>query len=138
MASIRRQINIAASPRAIWNAFTTEEGWKSWYADEARIDARKGGRVTLTTEGDDGEPIQEVGLVLRYRPTSQLEIAWDSNSPAQTRGTTLSFQIARDGDETRVALVHSGGQILEDEESRDALEADWRRAFNALRDVFEG
>jgi uncharacterized protein YndB with AHSA1/START domain len=138
LSSIRRQINIVAAPRAIWNAFTSVDGWESWYADEARIDPREGGRVTLTTEGDDGEPVQEVGMIHTCRPTSRLEISWDSNSPAPTRGSRLSVQIARDGDETRVAIVQSGGEILQDEEAREQLDNDWRRALLALRGVFEG
>jgi uncharacterized protein YndB with AHSA1/START domain len=137
VASIRRQINIDATPRAVWEALTTAEGWLGWYADEARLDPRKGGRVTLVTEGLDGEPVTEVGLILTWRPSSRLEIAWDSNSPAPTKGTTLSFQIARDGEETRVALVHSGGGILEEEEERESLEKEWKQAFLALRAVFE-
>jgi len=138
VSSIRRQINIVATPRALWNAFTTADGWKSWYADEARIDAREGGRVTLTSEGDDGEPIEEIGLVHTYRPTSRLEIGWDSNSPAPTKGSRLTVQIARDGDETRVAIVHSGGDLLKDEDARAQLDKDWRQALLALRSVFEG
>jgi hypothetical protein len=77
-------------------------------------------------------------MVHTCRPTSRLEIAWDSNSPAPTRGSRLSIQIARDGDETRVAIVQSGGEILLDEEAREQLDKDWRRALLALRSVFEG
>lgn len=138
MASIRQQINVDATPRDVWRALSTAEGWTSWYADEARCDPREGGRITLSTIGDDGEPLDEVGIFHAFRPIRKLEVSWDSNSPAPTRGTSLSFQVARDGDETRLALVHSGGGILEDEEARDALVKEWRQAFLALRDYLEG
>ncbi len=137
MASIRQQINIDAGLREVWNALSTVDGWTSWYADDARVDARKGGRITLSAIGDDGEPVDEVGIFLTFRPTRKLEVAWDATSPAPTKGTTLSFQVARDGDETRLALVHSGGGILEDEDARDALVKEWRQAFHALRDHLE-
>ncbi len=137
MASIRQQINIDASPREVWRALTSVDGWTSWYADDARVDARKGGRITLSMIGDDGEPVDEVGIYLTFRPTRKLEIAWDSTSPAPTKGTTLSFQVARDGAETRLALVHSGGGVLEDEQAREALVKEWRQAFRALRDHLE-
>lgn len=136
MASIRRQINIAAPIRAVWKMLTTPEGWTGWYADEARIDARSGGRVTLVTEGDEG-PVEEVGLLHIFRPTSHLEISWDSRSPAPTRGTHLAFYLARDGEETRVSLVHSGGGVLEDEAARKGLDDTWRRALASLRDSLE-
>lgn len=136
MASIRRQINIAAPIRSVWRMLTTPEGWTSWYADQARIDPRSGGRVTLVSEGDEG-PVEEVGLLHIFRPTSHLEISWDSRSPAPTRGTHLTFNLARDGEETRVSLVHSGGGPLEEEASRKELEDTWRRALTALRDALE-
>ena len=56
------QDTLAATPRAIWNALTTAEGVESWWVDEARLDARPGGRIVLMSEGDDGEPLEERGL----------------------------------------------------------------------------
>jgi uncharacterized protein YndB with AHSA1/START domain len=137
LAAIREQINIAVGPRAVWNALTTVEGWTSFYADGGRIDPRKGGRVELISEDDDGEPISEVGFFHTFRPTSRLEICWDGVGKAETKGTTLSFNIARDGDETRLSLVHSGGGVLEDEERRAVLSKTWRQAFKSLRDALE-
>jgi uncharacterized protein YndB with AHSA1/START domain len=138
MPAIRQQINISAMPRAVWRALTTPEGITSWWVDEARVDAREGGRVVLISEGDDGEPLQEVGIFHELRPTRKIEIAWDKSSPAPTKGTRLEFQIARDGDDTRLSLVHSGGGVLDDEEARAGLEKAWRSALHALRDALEG
>jgi len=137
MSAIRQQINIARPIRAVWTALTTADGLMSWWADDARVDARPGGRVVVFTEGDDGEPMEERGILHELRPTRKIEIAWDSNSPALTRGTRLLFQLARDGEETRVSLVHSGRGVLEDEEARDTLDKDWRRALRSLRDALE-
>ena len=55
MSAIRHQINIAAPIRTVWTALTTADGLMSWWADEARIDPRPGGRVVVTTEDDDGK-----------------------------------------------------------------------------------
>ena len=106
----------------------------SWLADEARIDARKGGRIVLIGEDDEGNPVEERGIIHRWRPTSHLEIAWDNIGSFPTRGTQLTFQLALDGGETRLSLVHSGSSdILEDEELRSQLDTDWRRAFKSLQ-----
>jgi uncharacterized protein YndB with AHSA1/START domain len=137
MASIRQQINISASPRAVWRRLTTEEGVTSWWVDAARIDARAGGRIVLTSEGDDGEPVEERGIFHEVRPTRKIEIAWDTTSTAPTKGTRIEFQIARDGDETRVSVVHSGAGILDDEAARAGLEKSWRAALHSLRDAME-
>ena len=137
MAAIREQINIAVSPRVVWRVLTTAEGWTSFYADDARMDARKGGRVEFVSEDDEGEPVSEVGFIHTFRPTSRLEICWDNIGKAETKGTTLTFNIARDGEETRLSLVHSGGGVLEDEERRQVWAKTWRQAFRGLRDSLE-
>ncbi len=137
MPAIRQQINIAAPTRAVWRALTTSEGLTSWWVDEARVDAREGGRIVLVSEGDDGEPVQEVGIFHELRPTRKIEIAWDKSSPAITKGTRLEFQIARDGDETRVSLVHSGAGVLDDDDARTGLEKAWKAALLSLRDALE-
>ncbi|NCG20375.1 MAG: hypothetical protein GWP91_15305 [Rhodobacterales bacterium] len=137
MASIRQQINIASPIRAVWRALTTAEGLKSWWADEARVDPREGGRVVVETEDDDGNPLEEIGMFLTFRPTRKVEIAWDTRSPAPSKGTRLSFLVAKDGPETRVSLIHSGHGILDDEEARTQLDRDWGRALKGLRDALE-
>lgn len=137
MAAIRRQINISASPRTVWRALTTSEGLASWYADTARVDPRQGGKVVLQSEDDEGNPVEERGSFLELRPVRKIEIKWDNTSAAATAGTRVEFQVARDGDETRVILVHSGQAALEDEAGREALDRMWRQALNALRDSLE-
>ena len=77
MPSIRRHIHIATGPRKVWKALTTVDGLTSWLVDDARIDARKGGRVIWVGEDDDGNPLEERGQILKWRPTSHLEIGWD-------------------------------------------------------------
>jgi len=137
MPAIRRQIYIAASPRTVWRALTTAEGLMAWWADDARVDARKGGRIVLQTEDDEGNPVEERGIFHELRPIRKIEIAWDSNSTAPTRGSRILFQVAKDGDETVLNLVHSGGDLLEDEEQRAAMDKTWRQALLALRDALE-
>ncbi len=137
MAAIRRQILIVASPRAVWRALTTTEGIEAWWADSARVDAREGGRIILTSEDDDGNPLEERGIFHALRPIRRVEIAWDAAGKAPTRGTRVQFQVVRDGDETLLNLVHSGGGALDDEEARAALDKTWRQALNALRDALE-
>lgn len=137
MASIRHQVNIAVPTRTVWAALTTADGLMSWWADEARVDARVGGVIVVTTEGDDGEPIEERGTFLELRPTRKIEIKWDTGSRAPTAGTRITFQLAKDGPETRLSLIHSGPGVLEDEEARAVLAKDWLRALKGLRDSLE-
>ena len=138
MPAIRHQISIAATPKEVWRMLTTAEGLEGWLVDEARMDARAGGRVVWISEGDDGEPMEERGIFHEVRPTRSLEIAWDSTSPAPSKGTRVQFQLARHGGETRVALLHSGGGFLDDEEQRAGAESNWKAALKSLRSSLEG
>jgi uncharacterized protein YndB with AHSA1/START domain len=139
MPAVRQQINIAVPVRTVWKALTTEEGVTSWWVDEARIDARAGGRIVLKSEGDEGEAVEERGMFHEVLPTRRIEIAWDGNSPAPTKGTRIEFTVARDGTETRVSVVHSGaGALFDDEATRGALDKTWKQALHALRDSLEG
>ncbi len=136
MPSVRQQINIAASPRAIWKQLTTADGIASWWADEARVNPSQGGRIVLVSEDDEGNPMEERGTFLAARPTRRLEIKWDPNSPGPAAGSRVSFQLARDGDETRVILVHSG-TFLDDGATFARYDKEWRLALKALRDSLE-
>ena len=133
MPAIRRHVYIAASQRTVWRALTTAEGLASWLVDEARVDPRNGGRIVWTYEGDDGEPINDIGTILKWRPTSHLEIKWDRSNKGPGAGSRLSFQLARDGDETRLSLVHGGGEAFDDEVQRSAMDKEWRQALTALQ-----
>lgn len=136
MPSIRRQILVAASPRQVWAALTTAEGLAGWLVDEARVDGRKGGRIVFTSQDDEGNPVEDRGMVHTWRPTSHLEIAFDTVGKAPLNGTRLAFQVAVDGKETRVALVHSGA-LLEDPEQHARLEKEWRAAFKSLQALLD-
>jgi uncharacterized protein YndB with AHSA1/START domain len=138
MPAIRQQINIDASTRQVWRALTTAEGLESWWVDDARVDAREGGRIVLTSEDDEGEAVEEAGLFHEFRPMRRIEITWDNAGKAPTRGTRIQFNIARDGEETRLIVIHSGKGILDDEELRPALQKEWKQALLALRSSLEG
>jgi uncharacterized protein YndB with AHSA1/START domain len=133
MSTIRRQIVIAATPRAVWNALTTPEGLATWLGADARIDARAGGRIVLKVLGSG----EETGFLHVWRPTAKLEINWDKASPGPWKGTFTQFQVARDGTETVLNVQHSG-PAFEDEAARGEADGVWKRAMVALRDGLEG
>ena len=138
MPSIRRHIHIAAGPRRVWKSLTTADGLTSWLADEARIDARKGGRIVLVNEDDEGNPVKEYGIIHKWRPTSHFEISWDKMGTFPTRGSKLAFQLALDGGETRLSIVHTGyGEQFDDEDKRGQLDTDWRRALKSLQSMLD-
>jgi uncharacterized protein YndB with AHSA1/START domain len=135
MSTIRRQISIEATPRAVWNALTTPDGLARWLGTDARVDARPGGRFVLKVD-HEGAWVEEAGLLHVCRPTARLEITWDKHSSGPWKGTLTQFQVARDGAETVLNLQHIGS-ALEDEALRSGLDERWRRALSTLRDQLE-
>lgn len=136
MSTVRRQVTIEASPRAIWAALTTPDGLKSWLADDATVIPSAAGRVTITMEGDEG-PLTETGRFHTVRPTSKLEIHFDKFSPGPWKGSALTYTIAREGDQTVVNVLHSGAAFDDPAVFKD-VDDGWRRALVALRDGLEG
>ena len=136
MPAIRRHIHIATSPRAVWRAISTSAGLQSWLAGAVRLEERVGGRVVLTFD-PGGEPREERGMVHRWRPISHLEIAFDNIGEFDSKGTHVAFQITRDGDETRLSVIQSGGERLEDEEVRSRLDERWRLALATLQEQLD-
>ena len=133
MPAIRRQINIAASPRAVWRALTTSEGLARWWDPDVRMDGREGGRIVVGAE----DTAQARGMVHTWRPTSHLELSFDKGGASEWRGSHVAFKLARDADESRLTMVHSGGEALEDEARRKTLEGQWDRALVALQTALD-
>lgn len=136
MPSIRRHVNIATTPRLVWNALTTAEGLTRWLVDEARVDGRMGGRVLWTHEGAEGEPVHGYGTIHKWRPTATLEITWDKGGGFPLQGCRTVFQVARDGDETRLAVVISGPS-LDDEALRTIIDKEWGRDLKTIQEQLD-
>lgn len=135
MGTLHRNVSVAAGPRGAWNAFTTAEGLRAWLAENARIDAREGGRVTLRPR--DGGGIDELGLVHTCRPTARLELRFDSNSPGPWKGGLLGVHIGRDGARTSVRMSFESA-LLDIPGAEDALGGWWDDALARLRTHLDG
>lgn len=130
MATIRKQINIDASPRTLWKTLTTPEGLATWLGTDARVDGREGGRYCLKV----GEQ-EEVGLLHEFRPTGRLEVMWDKHVGAW-KGSRILFQVARDGKESVVHVQHIS-PAFDDDAARLPMETFWKAALQRLRDSLE-
>ncbi len=131
MSTVRRQINIDASPRTIWKFLTAPEELARWLGTEARVDPRAGGRYCLKVGGQE-----EVGMLHEFRPTGRLEVLWDKHSPGPWKGTRVLFQVARDGAESVVHIQHIN-PAFEDAALRAPIDAFWKETLLKLRESLE-
>jgi uncharacterized protein YndB with AHSA1/START domain len=136
MGTVRQQITIEASPRQVWNAFTTEAGVKAWWAEEARVDARDGGRLVLARGEGEGR-VEERGSFHKVQPTREIEVAWEVGTTGPSRGTRLQVLLGRSDAEAKVHVVATGA-ALDDDAAREALDAFWKERLHALRKHLEG
>jgi uncharacterized protein YndB with AHSA1/START domain len=131
MSTVRRQINIDATPRTIWKELTTAEGLNRWLGVEARVDSRQGGRVSIKVDG-----LEETGIFHEFRPTGRLEIFWDKHSSGPWKSTRTQIQVARDGAESVVHVQHLSS-AFEDMAIREPVDVFWKGALNRMRDALE-
>lgn len=96
------------------------------------MDPREGGRFTVKLAS--GEEV--TGIINAWRPTAKAEILFDKRSAAPWGGTTLTFAVARDGQESAVHVQHSGG-ALDDDAVSAPLDAAWKGWLVQLRDSLE-
>jgi uncharacterized protein YndB with AHSA1/START domain len=111
---VERTATVAAPPAAVYEAFTTEAGIKTFFAPEARVDLRIGGAYELyfDPEAPPGQRGGEGCTVQGLVPAERLAVTWNfPPSLPSIRGefalVDLRFEPAADGG-TRVSLLHRG------------------------------
>lgn len=135
MGSIRQQISVDASSRAVWDLLTTVEGVTSWWVEDARLDARDGGRIVVGRTVDEVRQ-EDRGSYHQVRPTRTVEVAWDTSGSGPLAGTRLEFQVGRGDGETKVHVVQTG-VALDDDARRVEVESFWKAALLKLRAKLE-
>lgn len=108
------QVTLPAPLSEVWNAWTTEEGAKAFFAPDCRIDLRVGGAYEMyfNPAGPEGERGGEGLTLLAVQPESMLSFTWNAPpSLPEVRGqlTHVTLYFETDGeDNTRLSLVHNG------------------------------
>lgn len=125
-ASIRRSIQVGASPETVYNAFRTAEALSTWYMDGTSVEFAVGGYITF--EGPEGnvratfaELVENERIVLDYHAPWWGTVTWELK--ATPKGT-------------RVSLTHEGFEGRE--EWLDRFTWGWESFLKALKAFVEG
>ncbi len=111
---IVKQVLVKAPVEAVWQAWTTSDGIKSFFAPDAKVEARADGafEIYFNPYGAPGTKGAEGMRFLALQPQRMLSFTW--NAPphlAEVRGQRTSVTVrmhpAGDG-QTQVTLSHSG------------------------------
>jgi uncharacterized protein YndB with AHSA1/START domain len=111
---ITNQILVLGPLSQIWNAWTTEEGAKTFFAPDCRIDLRVGGAYEMFFDltAPEGERGGEGLTILAIQPEKMLSFTWNSPpSLPDVRGqlthVTLYFKSLEENT-TQLNLIHDG------------------------------
>jgi uncharacterized protein YndB with AHSA1/START domain len=107
MAELVREIVIDASPETIWPFLTEPDRHVEWMGTAAEIDPRPGGVYRVLVGGRN----RGAGEFLEVVPTEKIvfSFGWEGSEHAiPPASTTVEITLHREGNKTRVRLVHRG------------------------------
>lgn len=141
---IRYEFTVAASPGAVWGAWTTPAGLRSFFAPAAVIELETFGRfdIHFDPNAPPGKRGAEGNVVLGVDPERMLTATWDAppEYPAvRAQRTFLEIRLAPEGTSgTRVVITQSGfGTGGEWDEVYRYFEGAWTWVAAALQYRFE-
>ena len=121
MRAIEKSVSVTATPAEVWEAWTTNEGIRSFFAPDADIELAAGGKYEIFFNhtqpyGDRGS---EGCRVLDFTPNSMLTFTW--NAPPSIPVLRLSGEFTKvvinlvpENDKTKVILSHVVDKTGED------------------------
>ena len=112
--AIVKSVEVAGTLEAVWEAWTTSDGARTFFSSHVDIELRPGGRyeVLFRLTGPEGERGSEDCTVLSYLPKSMLTIEWnappDFGELRHLRTIVVMELESVTPDRTRVRLTHHG------------------------------
>ena len=143
--SIRLEQKINANIEDVWDAWTTEEGIRSFFAPACNIDMRVGGAYEMLFDLN-AEPGLQGGeglTLMALQPPNMLSFTWNAPPAYPNVRGQLTHVIVRfvelNENETMVSLNHDGwGEGEEWDRVYDYFTAAWKESiFSRLKSLFE-
>ncbi len=135
MDSVEREVYVEARPEVVWAAVTHPEVFTRWYAfGGAEIDLRPGGRLVMRWD-EHGEFI---GFVEKVEPGRRFAYRYAVDpgvEPAPGNANLVEFTLTPEGEGTRLLVVESGFDRLDDEQDLDQSAQAWDNALTTLNDL---
>ena len=142
--AIDKEVVIAATPDQAWDAWTTRAGIISFFAPDAKIEAKVGGAFHIYVD-----PLAEPGLkgaddmrFMALQPKKMLSFDWNAppslpETRQQRTFVVVRFEPVADG-QTRVALHHTGwGDGREWDKTYAYFDRAWGNVLANLKKRFE-
>jgi uncharacterized protein YndB with AHSA1/START domain len=135
MASVEREVYVEARPEVVWSAVTQPETFARWYAfGGAEFDLRPGGRIVLRWD-EHGEFL---GFVEKLEPGRRFAYRYAVDpgvDPAPGKSNLVEFTITPEAEGTRLLVVESGFETLDDEQDVELSVRAWENALSLLTEL---
>lgn len=124
--------HVVAAPSTVYRYLTESDLWALWQGVDADLDARVGGRFSMTMVNGMNATGEFVELV----PDERVVFTWGwvGHTGIPPGSTTVEISLRPDGDGTRIVLRHSS--VPPDEASFH--ESGWRRYLPRLAEATTG
>jgi uncharacterized protein YndB with AHSA1/START domain len=142
-----RRIEVEAEVNApvekVWEAWTTCEGIKTFFAKDCNIDLRVDGAFAMyfAPTAPEGSRGADHARILAIQPNRMLSFSWDAAPPGNPVRANLTHVVVRfyplPGNRTRVTLVNDGYGEGEDWDKAYAyLSGAWKNVLGLLKKRF--
>jgi uncharacterized protein YndB with AHSA1/START domain len=104
MEEIRHRVGVDAPIAAVYDAVATREGETGWWTRDVEGESKVGGQLAFRFGGPDRVAVMEI-----VELTPPRRVVWRCvQGPDEWLGTSITFDLRTDGDETVVLFTHSG------------------------------
>jgi PTH1 family peptidyl-tRNA hydrolase len=142
--AIRKAVTVDAPREKVFDAWTTVEGARAFFAPDAQIELKPGGAYELYFNPDEqpGDRGSEGCKILAYRRPQFLVFSWNAPREIPTlrkkrAKTRVEVRLEEAGDTTEVTLTQSGwGRGADWDECFTYFEAAWDLVLSRLKESF--
>lgn len=143
--AVRKSMIVSAPREAVFDAWTTEAGARTFFAPDARIELKPGGAYELYFNPDEqpGDKGSEGCKILAYRRPQFLVFSWNAPPEIPTlrkkrAKTRVEVRLEEAGEKTELTLRHTGwGKGPDWDECFAYFEAAWDLVLSRLKASFE-
>lgn len=143
---LKKEIVVNTSRSEVWQAFTTEEGARTFFAPDCKIELWIGGKyeIYFSPEKEKGFRRTEGCKVLSFIPEKMLSVSWNAPPEFPEERNVSNPWIILEFDEltpdrTKVTLTHVGwGNGGNWNEIYNYFDKVWDIVFNSLKAKFSG
>lgn len=108
MVDLHHQVPIQASPAKVYAAISTAAGNRGWWTADSKVEQKAGGKAAF---GFDNQGMVFHMTVDKLTPNKEVVMSCHGDHP-EWAGTTLTWKIEQDGDQTSVRFAHSGWKSM--------------------------